>query len=113
MNPDQLKILSQRILSFFNLTDRDGNLSISNIAVIVCVTKMAIAPEVTLVDAGALLVALLNYSHKRQQASQFQHKQEDTSTIDELKSQIKEIKATADESLDKASKLALAATFKR
>jgi len=55
----------KRILSFLNLLDNDGNLSISNIAVIVCVTKIAIAPHFSITEVGALLVSLLNYAHKR------------------------------------------------
>lgn len=54
-----------RVLQFFNLLDNDKNLSISNVAVIVCVTKIAIAPEFSITEVGALLVSLLNYAHKR------------------------------------------------
>lgn len=53
------------ILSFLNLTDRGYKLSISNIAVIVVITKIALAQNVGLTEAGALLITLMNYSHKR------------------------------------------------
>jgi hypothetical protein len=56
----------KRALSFLCLTGYDGNLSITNIAVIVCVVKMATAAQFTGVDAGALLATLLNYAHRRQ-----------------------------------------------
>lgn len=52
-------------LSFLNLTDTSGNLSITNIAVIVCVVKIALAPQFSITEVGALLVSLLNYAHKR------------------------------------------------
>lgn len=54
----------QKILRFFQLADRAGNLSITNIAVIVLITKMAIAP-LDWATAAGLLIALLNYGHKR------------------------------------------------
>ncbi len=54
-----------RLLSFLNLLDSDGNLSITNIAVIVMVTKIALMTQMTGVDAVALVSTLLNYSHKR------------------------------------------------
>lgn len=61
----------KRVLNFLSLLDRDGNLSISNVAVIVCVTKIAAAPKFSIEEVGALLVALLNYAHKRQVGADF------------------------------------------
>ena len=55
----------KRLLKFLNLTDRQGNLSITNIAVIVCITKVAIAPTFTITEVGALMLSLINYAHKR------------------------------------------------
>ncbi len=54
-----------KILQFFNLTDAQGNLSISNIAVIVLITKIALAPVLDWPTAAALLMSLMNYGHKR------------------------------------------------
>lgn len=54
-----------KVLRFFNLVDRSCNLSISNIAVIVCITKIAMAKEFTITEVGALMVTLMNYMHKR------------------------------------------------
>lgn len=59
----------KELLDFLNLLDHKKRLSISNAAVVICVIKIALAPQVSLVDAGALLVALLNYSHKRLEAN--------------------------------------------
>lgn len=55
----------QKLLKFFQLSDSDGNLSISNIAVIVCITKVAIAPVFSITEVGALMISLMNYAHKR------------------------------------------------
>ncbi len=55
----------RKLLSFLNLLDSDGNLSITNVAVIVGITKMALMSQMTGVDAVALVGTLLNYAHKR------------------------------------------------
>lgn len=54
-----------RTLRFLNLLDRDNNLSISNIAVCIVLFKLAVTPSLSLIDAGTLLVTLMNYAHKR------------------------------------------------
>lgn len=55
----------KKLLAFLNLLDNAGNLSISNIAVIVCLVKMALSAQLSGCDLGALLGVLLNYGHKR------------------------------------------------
>lgn len=55
----------KKILKFFQLTDRAGDLSITNIALIVMITKLAVAPTFTIPEIAAFFIALLNYSHKR------------------------------------------------
>lgn len=59
-----------RALLFLNLLDKDGNLSITNVAVIVGVTKMALMSQMSGVDAVALVGTLLNYAHKRTVSSE-------------------------------------------
>lgn len=54
-----------RVLQFLNLLDSSGNLSITNVAVIVGITKMALMTQMTGVDAVSLVGVLLNYCHKR------------------------------------------------
>lgn len=54
-----------RLLKFLNLLDYEGNLSITNVAVIVGITKMAFMAQMGGVDAVALVGTLLNYAHKR------------------------------------------------
>lgn len=54
-----------RFLKFLNLLDNGGNLSITNVAVIVCVVKMALAAQMSGCDLGALMAVVANYAHKR------------------------------------------------
>lgn len=56
---------SRQIADFLNLLDAQGKLSITNVAVIVCLLKLAFAPAASITEAGTLLVALANYAHKR------------------------------------------------
>lgn len=58
-----------KTLRFLNLVDRSCNLSITNIAVIVLITKIAMAPTLDWQTAAALLVTLLNYAHKRKETN--------------------------------------------
>lgn len=59
----------KRILKFLQLTDRAGDLSITNVAVIVLITKIALAATLDWATAAGLLIALLNYSHKRHESN--------------------------------------------
>ena len=74
-----------KILRFFNLVDRNCNLSITNIAVIVLITKMAIAPFDWATAAG-LLVTLINYSHKRYANAQAEKAAADAVTNEQVSS---------------------------
>lgn len=87
-----------KILRFFNLVDRDCNLSITNIAVIVLITKMAMASEIDWPTAAGLMVALLNYAHKRNAVN----KTEVPSVLDE---KIAEVKKIADQVLEVVKKV--------
>ena len=57
--------MMKQALTFLSLVGEDGALSITNIAVIVCVVKIAIAPTFSITEVGALMVSLLNYAHRR------------------------------------------------
>lgn len=61
----------KRTLKFLNLTDRSNNLSITNVAVIVLISKIAVSP-LDWPTAAGLLVALLNYSHKRTESNKIE-----------------------------------------
>ena len=53
------------ILTFFNLLDADGHISITNLAVWITLIKLLISPSASLTEAGSLLIALSSYAHKR------------------------------------------------
>lgn len=98
---DTLFNVGKNILRFFNLLDRSNHLSITNVAVIVCVTKMAIAPQVSIVDAGALLISLLNYGHKRMEANKAS-KEEAQSAV---QAEFQEIKSAMTKVVDVQNKI--------
>lgn len=55
----------RKIAEFLRLVDADG-VSITNLACYVAVGKIATTPALSMADIGVLLVALLNYAHRRQ-----------------------------------------------
>ena len=57
------KILNS--LKFLNLIDPKGKLSITNIAVIIMVVKLAFLSSFSLPEVSAFLVTMLAYGHKR------------------------------------------------
>ena len=59
-----MKIWIQNSLNFLHLLDDQNRLSITNIAVIILVVKVAAAP-LDWPTAAGLLCTLLNYGHKR------------------------------------------------
>jgi len=60
-----MKYYFNKILSFFNVSDKSNNLSITNVAVIVCLIKIAITTQCSFAEGIVFLVAILNYVHKR------------------------------------------------
>lgn len=80
-----------KTLRFFNLVDRSCNLSITNIAVIVLITKMAVS-DFDWPTAAGLMVALLNYGHKRSETNKAVKSEQITTDI--LTSAVQAIEAT-------------------
>ena len=87
-----------KLLKFLNLLDRQNNLSITNFGVFIILIKIATSPF-DWATAAALLVTLLNYSHKRHIDSNQTIK--DSSLVDdkinELKSKIESFSGTSDQ----------------
>lgn len=54
-----------KLLKFLNLLDAAGNLSITNIAVIIVLAKLIMTPAVSITEVGMLLITLSNYAMKR------------------------------------------------
>lgn len=90
MTKEQVEKTIKRGLDFLSLTDRAGNLSISNAAVIILITKMAIAPF-DWVTAAGLLVTLLNYSHKRYEGNKAAAIAQDVSDREQLQNGLNEV----------------------
>lgn len=60
----ELKLKTARMLRFLQLTGEDGNLSLIDIAVIIVLIKLAMAPSASLPDLGTLVVALASKTIK-------------------------------------------------
>ncbi len=88
----KIKVLSNRLLVFLGLTDKSHNLSITNIAVIVLITRMAIAPF-DWPTSIALLFAMLNYIHKRSQVAKAVKDQEQATSFTEIKEEMLAVRA--------------------
>lgn len=56
-----------KILNFLSLLDKDNNISITNVAVIIMVTKLMFIPTFTLAEVSAFVIVMLNYGHKRRE----------------------------------------------
>lgn len=88
-----------KAIKFLNLTDFEGRLSITNVAVYIALIKLATAPAINITEAGTLLVALINYSYKKhlisKQETQLASEDTDISkTIADVKSEIAQVKST-------------------
>lgn len=55
----------KQVLTFLNLLDNGGNLSITNVAVLICLYKIAASAQFSGTEVGALIATLMNYAHKR------------------------------------------------
>lgn len=53
------------VLAFLRLTDDDGLLSLTHIALMVVIAKVAFVQHASVVDLGGLLLGLANYSGKK------------------------------------------------
>lgn len=91
-----------KLLKFLNLTDRGGDLSITNIAVIVIITKMALAPF-DWVTAAGLMISLLNYAHKRSETNKsvkeakiIEDANQTKSELEALKEEVAQVKSLHD-----------------
>ena len=60
-----MKTLLIRALTFSRLIDDQHNLSLTNLAMIIVVVKLAIAQQASTIDLGTLLLALSNYNIKK------------------------------------------------
>ena len=99
-----------RTLEFFRLIDKNSNLSLSNVAVMVLIFKIAYAATIDWTAVAGLMLALLNYSYKRHNESKTPKVDDSVlqEAIIEIKDDIAKVKKIADDAKDKASKIAIA-----
>lgn len=55
----------RELLKKLSLLSYEGQLSLTSVALYVCLGKLVFTKEPTLVELGALILALANYAHKR------------------------------------------------
>lgn len=60
-----MKAFFIRVGLFLRLIDDQHNLSLTNIATIIVVIKLALAQQASAIDLGTLLLALANYNVKK------------------------------------------------
>lgn len=99
------------LLTFLNLTDYSGRLSITNIAVVILLTKIAYYPTLDWAVVSGLLVTLLSYSHKRYENNRIQAAKP-SKELEEVSKKLEEVSNKASLALDQASKVALSLGFK-
>lgn len=88
-----MKKLFCSILRFFNLVDRNCNLSITNIAVIVLITKMALAATIDWGVVSGLLITLINYGHKRHESNKAEKKAAEMVLVTNKNEELEKVKA--------------------
>lgn len=54
-----------RTLQFFRVVDESGNLSLTNIALVVVLVSLVNRPELSVADIGSLVAAIAGYQFKR------------------------------------------------
>ena len=59
-----------RVLSFLRVTDENNNLSLTNLAVILMLTKIMTTPALSMQDIAIAAVPLMNYAYKRKISSE-------------------------------------------
>lgn len=61
-----MKAFFIKLGKFFRILDEyNNNLSLTNVAVIITLVKLAMAPALSIVDIGALLISLISYTSKK------------------------------------------------
>jgi hypothetical protein len=94
------------LLKFLNLLDRSGNISITNVAVTILVSKLAFTQDPSLVDLGGVLMALLTYMHKRQEANRLKTNDARNAAklLNDVQLRINEIERTHERVTEQANK---------
>jgi hypothetical protein len=97
-----------KFLTFIRVIDvHDGQLSLSNVAVMVVLIKLCIAPAASLVDTGTLFVALGNYAYKKYVNS------DAAAPDDTVSPQIDEMKKSLEETQSQVTALSISLGIKK
>jgi len=84
-----------KALNFFRITDDDGLLSLTHLALYVCIVKLAIVSPASLADIGALFIAICNYGYKKwlgaQEPVNVNYAPEFQQQVEQLEQKIKEV----------------------
>jgi hypothetical protein len=106
-----------KLLSFFRIIDEyDKKLSITNCAVIIVLIKLTLAPNTSVMDTGALFIAMASYAYKKHINKDIgAPKQEDlvTPRIAQLEGELKEASKKFSDVESKISAIALQAGIKK
>lgn len=90
---------------FFRLLDDNNVVSLTNIALMIVIGKLAITPSMAIPEIGALMLGVLNYSYKRY----IRHKEPKPEVMaKKQKSEIKELRDVTDSLKDKIGKISAA-----
>lgn len=101
-----------KLLDFLNLLDYSGRLSPTNVALCIVTIRLAMAPQPSLIDLGALLIGLANYAHKRvvnQEAAANNAVQADESQVSELTAQVGDLTSKVGDITSKINAITLKA----
>ncbi len=92
----ELNMEFKKLLNFFNLLDSEGRLSLTNTALVVTVVKLAIAPQASITEVGAMFLAIANYALKRNAINSNQEPDESAalSVANEVKSKMEQIQSS-------------------
>lgn len=98
------------VLNFLNVLDSEGRLSITNLAVIIVLIKITIAPTASIVEMGALFISLANYHLKRKTIA-------DSRTVetpeDVITPQVNELQKKLEETISQVSALTIQSGIKK
>lgn len=84
------------LLIFFRVIDEhDGKISLTNLAVIITLVKLSLAPATSIVDIGALCISLMNYAGKKLINQSATSKQEDplSPKVNEIEQKLAEVQS--------------------
>lgn len=105
----------RKVLDFFQLSDREGNISLTNLSLIIVITKIAITPF-DWTGAAILLPVIASYMHKRVELNKMATKEEQDLTplleeIENLKANQEEMNKVATDTQKLVSQANLAQAF--